>query len=134
MGSLSNHHHALLCTLPCPAQGLPPLPPSRSDHYFHLPSSSREAFRSFFPLQHQRFDLFSYSQIVSRNLEKLMMQVRWIGKFGWFTMEILSPLTLLWNVGDLGRLNGSTKLLVGMWLVHYVNRAVVQVLLSKGMA
>jgi hypothetical protein len=63
-----------------------------------------------------------------------MMQVRWIGKFGWFTMEILSPLTLLWNVGDLGRLNGSTKLLVGMWLVHYVNRAVVQVLLSKGMA
>lgn len=70
------------------------------------------------------------------------------GKLAWFTMEVISPLSLLaqllWrsrrtttemtSTGLDAALPGPTVLLVVAYLLHYANRSTVSVLRSEGMA
>jgi 3-oxo-5-alpha-steroid 4-dehydrogenase 1 len=58
------------------------------------------------------------------------------GKLGWMCMEIVSPATILlfFQTYKLRGPYASTgHVLLGLWLIHYVNRSVLSVILSPGM-
>jgi 3-oxo-5-alpha-steroid 4-dehydrogenase 1 len=58
------------------------------------------------------------------------------GKLGWMTMEIVSPLTLLLfflTYQRPGSLGSTGQVLMVLWLLHYLNRAILSPLLSPGM-
>src|SRR5579859_6686602 len=58
------------------------------------------------------------------------------GKLGWMLMEIVSPITVMlffrsYKLPDVGVSKG--KVLLGLWLFHYTNRAILSVVLSPRM-
>ena len=58
------------------------------------------------------------------------------GKVGWMCMEIVSPTTILLFF-QAYKLHGpylsTGRVLLGLWLIHYINRSVLSVILSPGM-
>lgn len=58
------------------------------------------------------------------------------GKLGWMFMEAMSPITVLLffnTYKNPGPSLSKGQVLLGLWLLHYLNRSVVSVILSPGM-
>jgi hypothetical protein len=69
--------------------------------------------------------------------DSLPLSLRWLlaGKFAWWSMELVSPVTCLATLAvNHATLSRPNLLLLVLYLIHYLNRSTISVLRSSGMA